>query len=319
MTELDSTPKKGSGFLFIFLVISLLVLAYMAFIYAKKNKALNECSNASKELEVEIQGMNEMMSSYVGDMSNDLRKDFQTMLATYDDLKLKDADKSSAINDQKAKIQNLLTQLNTNKKMSAQELFAFRKENETLRHIMRGYVKQIDSLNTLNVRLSSDLDTKTQELHVTAGERDGYKQVAEENAAQVKKGAKLQAFSISSSGLRMKLNNTTESTTKARNCIQFKTAFTIGSNPLTKPGRKTVYLQVTSPSGNVLQLKENFIVATDQGSVAYSDKKDIDYSGENIDVTIYYDLKEGEAVKGSYGVKLFSEGQQIGADSFSLK
>ena len=37
MTELDSTPKKGSGILFIVLVLSLLVLAYMAFIYAKKN------------------------------------------------------------------------------------------------------------------------------------------------------------------------------------------------------------------------------------------------------------------------------------------
>ena len=58
---------------------------------------------------------------------------------------------------------------------------------------MRGYVKQIDSLNTLNIKLTSVLDETTTKLTETTNERDTYKQDAEQKSEQLKKGAKLQA------------------------------------------------------------------------------------------------------------------------------
>ncbi|NDF59621.1 MAG: hypothetical protein EB100_00930 [Crocinitomicaceae bacterium] len=319
MEENIESGKKSTGILFILLIAALVIIGYMSLKITQKNKLINECSNNRLELEADMAGMNDMMSGYVGNMSNDLRKDFQQMLNTYDALKTKDSSQNKSIEQQKQKIQGLMNQLNSNKKLSAQELFTLRKENETLRNIMKGYVKQIDSLNTLNVRLSSDLDVKTQELTTTTTERDHYKVQAQESAEQVKKGSKLQLFGITSTGLRLKLNNTTEPTSKSRNCIQMKSSFTVASNPLTKSGRKVIYMQITSPDGNVLQGKENFVVSTEIGTVAYSDKKEIDYNNENLDVVIYYDVKEGEATKGNYKVKMFCEGQLIGSDSFTLK
>lgn len=58
---------------------------------------------------------------------------------------------------------------------------------------------------------------------------------------------------------------------------------------------------------------------TDNGEQFYSDKKDIDYNNQAIDLTIYYDLKGQELMKGNYKVKIFCEGQMIGTDSFTLK
>ncbi len=319
MSEIQETKPKSNGALLLILIVLLIALAYMAFSWSKKNKALNECSNANKELEADMQGMNDMMSGYVGNMSNDLRKDFQQMLNTYDALKVKDSAQAQQVIAQKEKIQSLMNQLSSGKKLSAQQIYSLRKENETLRGIMKGYVKQIDSLNTMNVKLSSDLETKTQELTTTTSERDQYKSQAEESATLVKKGSKLQALGFNSGALRMKLNNMTETTNKAKSAVQLKAGFTITANPLTKPGMKKVYLQITAPDGRILQDKETNIVNTDGGTVAFSDKKDIDYNNENVDVTIYYDVKEGEVTKGNYKVKIICEGQVIGTDSFTLK
>jgi chemotaxis protein CheY-P-specific phosphatase CheC len=319
MSEIQENKTKNNGGLMLVLIALIIALGVLAYSWSNKNKALNECSNSNKELEADMEGMNQMMSGYVGNMSNDLRKDFQKMLATYDALKTKDSTQSENIQKQKEKIQSLLNELNTGKKLSAKQIYALNKENETLRGIMKGYVKQIDSLNTLNLKLSTELDNKTQELHTTVNERNQYKNQAEESAAQVKKGARLQALGFNSGALRMKLNNTTESTNKARNAIQVKSGFTITANPLTRPGMKTFYMQITSPEGIVLQARENNIIQTDGGSVAYSDKKAVDYNNDNLDVVIYYNLKEGEATKGNYTVKIFCEGQVVGTDSFTLK
>ena len=206
-----------------------------------------------------------------------------------------------------------------NGRLDARKIAQMTREIGTLRNIMKGYVVQIDSLNTLNVKLSSKLDQTTTELNSTQSERDNYKHEAEINAEQVKKGSKLQAFGISTTGLRMKLNNTTEETNKARNCVQIRSNFTISENPLTLAGNKTVFLQVINPDGKTLQSKSSNTLSTDQGSIAYSDKKEIDYQNQRIDMTIYYDMKNNEAIKGNYKVKIYCDGLLIGTDSFTLK
>jgi chromosome segregation ATPase len=292
----------------------------MAYLISAKNKEINILKNKNTELESDMQGMNDMLSSRVGgDMTNDLKKDFVKMLDVYDALIEKDASKSDSLNVQKQKIQSLIDKINSNKKLSAREIFTLRKENETLRNIMKGYVQQIDSLNTLNVELSSNLETKTTQLNQTIEERNQFKSDADASAAQVKKGSKLQAFSINSVGLRLKINNTTEETTKAKNCVQIKSSFTISENPLTPAGKKTVYMQIINPEGKTLQSKSSYVVSTDNGNIAYSDKKDIDYNNQSIDLAIFYDLGGEEAVNGNYKVKIFCDGQLIGSDSFTLK
>jgi lipopolysaccharide export system protein LptC len=314
-------PKKNNGVYLLIIIVLLVALAFMAYLLSSKNKEINNLMNANKELEADMQGMNDMLSSRVedGSMTNDLKKDFTNMLEIYDQLIEKDKSKADSLNVQKEKIQGLLDQISRNKKLSAREIFTLRKENETLRNIMKGYVHQIDSLNTLNIQLNSDLSTKTTQLNKTIEERNQFKTDAESSAAQVKKGSKLQAFGFSSAGLRLKLNNTTEETSKARNCVQIKSSFTISENPLTPAGRKSVYMQIISPDGKVLQSKSSNVVSTDIGNIAYSDRKEIDYSNQSVDVAIFYDLAGEDIEKGNYKVKIFCDGQLIGSDSFTLK
>jgi hypothetical protein len=319
MSDYTESPKKSNLPFVVIIVILLIGMAVMAVMLAKEKSALDDCSNENMTLLADMEGMNKMLEGYVGNMSNDLKTDFQNMLKTYDALIEKDKSKADSLNAQKEKIQSLIDELDSNKKMSAQQLYKMKKENETLRNIMKGYVRQIDSLNTLNLKLTSDLDKTSAELTSTKTERDQYKQEAEENAEQVRKGSKLQAYNFSSGALKMRLNNTTEETNRARNAVQFKSSFTISENPIAKAGNKNVYLQVVSPDGKTMQARSSNVIQTDQGSIPYSDAKEINYNNQRIDVTIYYDLKGETAVKGNYKVKIYCDGTLIGTDSFTLK
>ena len=318
MSEIENPQKKSNGAFVAIIIILLLGLAAMAYLWSSKNSDLNQCKTDNALLNADMDGMNEMMSGYVGGMTNDIKTDFKEMLKTYDLLLEKDKSKADSINKQKAEIAELLEKVERGN-MSARQLFSARKEIETMKRIMRGYIVQIDSLNTLNYRLTSDLETTNTKLTQTAGERDQYKNDAEKSAEQVKKGSKLQAYNFSSGGLRMKLNNTTEESNKAKNIVQIKSAFTISENPITPAGNKTVYLQVITPEGKTLQSSSGNIVSVDGGSIPYSDKKDIDYNNQRIDMAIYYRLNGEELTKGNYKVKIYCQGQLIGSDSFTLK
>lgn len=320
MAESDETTgKKGNGAFIAIILVLLVGLAILATMWSSKNSQLNDCSNENKLLKSDMAGMDQMMEGYVGNLSSDLKTDFQNMLKTYDALIQKDESKADSLNIQKEKIQKLINEINTNKKMSASQLFQLRKENETLRSIMKSYVMQIDSLNTLNLKLTSDLDQTTTKLTSTAVERDQYKQDAEEKTEQVKKGSRLQAYNFSSEGLKMKLNNTTEPTNRARTVVQMRSTFTISENPITAPGKKSVYMQIINPDGKTLQSRSSNTITTDLGTIAYSDKKEIDYQNQRVDLSIFYDLKGEEALKGNYKVKIYCEGILIGTDSFTLK
>jgi hypothetical protein len=316
----DQIKERNSNGIYLIIILLLLAcLAVFAYLYSVKRKEFNNCSNENILLKSDMQGMNDMMQAYVGNMSNDLKKDFKNMLATYDQLIEKDKSKADSLNMQKAQIQSLIDKLNSNKRLTASELYKLRKENETLRGIMRSYVRQIDSLNTLNIKLTSDLDQTSTKLNETTSERDQFRKESEEKGEKIKQGRRLQAYGFTSEALRMKLNKTTEQTDKAKNVIQFRSSFTISENSLTNAGRKSVYMQIIGPDGQTFQSSASNKIETDNGTIAYSDKKEIDYANQAVDLTIYYDLKSETASKGNYKVKIYCDGNLIGSDNFTLK
>jgi len=321
MSETEVPQRKNMNTAWIAIILILVVgLIFVGFKWSSTSSELEKMRAENKILKADIEEMNQMMSGVMGsDMTNDLKADFQQMLETYDALIKKDATQSDSLTVQKVKIQKLLDEINSGKKKSAQDIARLRRENETLRQIMIGYVKQIDELNTLNIKLESDLDETTNKLNTTTGERDEYKQQADLSAEQVRKGSKLNAYPIASTGLRVKLNNTVEPTAKAKNCVQVRSTFTIAENAIATPGAKTVYMAVIAPDGKTMQRSSGNIVQTESGAVPYSDKKEINYNNKNVDVAIFYNLDGAEPVAGTYKVRIYCDGQQIGSDSFTLK
>ncbi len=319
MTE-EQAPKSSNGIYLGFIFLLLIGISALAYAWSTQRAKLNQCKNENAALTNDMASMEEMLGGYVnvGDLSKDLKKDFRNMLENYDKLIEMDATKADSLNKQKDRINELLQKVESGK-LTYRELMKVRKENETLRGIMRSYVRTIDSLNTLNIKIGSELVETNAKLSTTSNERDEYRKAAETSQQQVKKGSKLQAYNIQSSALRLKLNNTTEATDKAKNAVQIRSSFTLSENVLANAGKKIVYMQVTGPNGQILQTKANYILDTESGSISYSERKEIDYQNEAIDLTIYYSIKGESLQKGAYKVSLFCDGYLIGTDSFSLK
>jgi DNA repair ATPase RecN len=299
-------------------------IAYLSKIYSDKIQELNKALGENTKLKSDLNEVNKSIGSVVDieGRSNDLKTNLTKMLSNYDELIKMDKSKADSLNIEKSKIQGLLNQINTLKSqgnLTYSKLLKMERENETLREIMKGYIKEIDQLNQLNKQIQTDLDETSEKLTTTETERDEYKKVAEETSEKVKQGAKLQAYSFTSSGMELKRNNSTKETTKAKETIQIKCLFTVGSNSLASAGKKTVYMQVITPEGKTLQSRSSNIVNVDGTSIPFSEKRDIDYENNNIDVGIYYDMRGEKATKGTYKVRLYCEGNLIGTDSFTLK
>lgn len=152
MSEIQQSQKKGNGGFVAVILLLLIGLGAIAYFLSASNKQLDLCKNDNRMLNADMEGMNQMMSGYLGTMSNDMKTDFTSMLDTYDALLEKDKTQADSINSHKERILELQDQVKRGK-MSAHQLFKARKEIETMKQIMRGYIVQIDSLNTLNLTL----------------------------------------------------------------------------------------------------------------------------------------------------------------------
>lgn len=316
--ENQPTAPKSNSFYFVFIFLLLAGLAGLTLAWSRQRAALNTCKNSNAELLADMADMESALSGYTGTMKQDLKSDLQQMLRNYNKLIEKDSSKADSLNAQKAQITDLLRKLDRSK-LTARDLVKARKENETLRSIMRSYARTIDSLNTLNIDLGSRLEETNVKLTNTSTERDTYKKQAEESQQQIKKGSKLQAYNFKSEALKQRVNNTMETTDRAKNAVQFRSSFTLSENILTNAGKKYIYMQIVGPNGEALQASSNFVTETESGSIAYSQRKEIDYQNQALDLTIYYELKGETASKGLYRVRIYCDGQLIGSDSFSLK
>lgn len=320
MSEETKTKKSGNGGFIAAILILLGGAGFLGYKWSGSKSELEKCSNENKELNADMKGMNQMMEGYVGDMKNDLKTDFKNMLDTYDALIEKDKSKADSLNVQKEKIQQLIGELDKSKKLSAWQIKKLRDENGELKRIMRGYIVQIDSLNTLNLRLTSDLDSTKNVLDVTSVERDQYKQDLDNSNEIIQQASKLSAHSFSSMALKPKIGNGMKQTPRAKAARQIVSNFTIAKNSTAPKGNLDVYMQVISPEGKVLQRRASDIVSLNSGKVAYSAMKPgVNYQGQSVDVSVYFDLNDTRLSKGNYKVKIFCRGEVIGTDSFTLK
>ena len=77
MSEFKESPKR-SNLPFVAIIVLLLIgMAVMAVLLSKKKSALDDCTNENMTLLADMEGMNQMLQGYVGNMSNDLKTDFQ--------------------------------------------------------------------------------------------------------------------------------------------------------------------------------------------------------------------------------------------------
>ena len=92
--------------------------------------------------------------------------------------------------------------------------------------------------------------------------------------------------------------------------------FTIVKNVTAQNGQRIVYARILKPDNSVMGKKGTFTY--EDTSLEYTEKKYIDYTGEEQKMTMYSDVAEFLEA-GTYRIFIFCDSQMIGQTNFTLK
>jgi flagellar basal body-associated protein FliL len=305
MEEQTSEDNRKKGGL-LWIVIGLLVVANSVtfwMYWQEKNKAASE---------VVIKEQVIVERDNVKDELLQLQKD-------YGNLQTSDKTLQAEIEAKKAEIAQLLVDAEKHKG-DAYIISKLKKESETLRQIMRGYVRTIDSLGTLNKTLIVEKNNVLKELDTEKGKITGLNKDKEDLQATIQKGSILTCFNVVAKGVKFKSGGKKESeTTKASRTQKIKVSFSLGENKIAKAGEKTVYVRIVTPDGKEMakNYDDNYKFTFNKSSGYFAGKETLNYSNAEISGVTYCE-GQGDLVSGNYIIEISCDGVIIGSSNLRL-
>ena len=112
-------------------------------------------------------------------------------------------------------------------------------------------------------------------------------------------------------------NKRGKKTTRIKRITRFDIGFTIVKNITAQTGQRAIYVRITKPNQEVLTKSASNTFPYEDRNIAYSIKKYIEYTGEEQNVMVYWDVEEFLQA-GTYRVDIFADGNLIGSQSFEL-
>ena len=212
----------------------------------------------------------------------------------------------------KDKVEKLLAELKSQKISSQKRISELQDEIKTLKGIMRHYVQIIDSLGKENAGLRAEnLEMRNKNELLTSQ----MSEVSQKNENLTKRMILAEKLNVTGVTLTpIKSSGKTEKNIKKAK--QLKVTFTIPQNNSTPVGEKTLFVRITSPEGTVLGAHGSF--SFEGGSLPYTEKKTIEYTGQEIaGLTIYWNVNTA-LTPGDYTVEIFADNYRLTSRRFSI-
>ena len=175
-----------------------------------------------------------------------LQSDFENLNSDYDSI-------NSQLDTSREQVAMLIEKLNHTEATNRAKIRQYEKELGTLRTIMKGYIVQIDSLNTLNKKLTADAAAARREAAEARSANEELTQQVEHLSTQVSAGKVLKARAISLTGY---YSNNKPGDRHSR--VDYMVAgLTLVENSLADRGPVRVYVRVKDPEGILLMNNES--------------------------------------------------------------
>ena len=299
-SEIDS--KKNAtrliilGILVALIAIAIAVLGYHYF-YTKplleENEELKELAELEKqEMESQYRDFDVQYEMLQSQLSND------SLIAQ--------------IENERRHTQQLLEELERTKATDAAEIKRLKAEIASLREVLRSYIMQVDSLNRINHSLNEENTQIKEQISVANTQITNLSTERNELKDKVNIAAQLDAtgFWVTPKDKKSK------DAKKVKDVKKLAFGFTIVKNVTAQNGQRTLYARILKPDNSVMGKKGTF--PYENTDLEYTEKKYIDYTGEEEKVTMYSDVTEFLEA-GTYKLFIFCDKQMIGQTSFTLK
>ena len=273
-------------------VVALALAGALAWIWSQKSGLVHELEGEKAELTEQLLH---------------LQSDFENLNSEYENI-------NSQLDTSLEQVALLIDKLSKTEATNRAKIRQYEKELGTLRSIMRGYIVQIDSLNTLNKKLTADAAAARQEAAESRRANENLTRQVENLSGQVAAGAVIKAR-----GLHVNAYNGSDKVTDRSSRVTYLVAtLSLVENEIAERGPVRVYVRVTDPSGNVLQNGSSSTVTVGGTPIATTASREVDYEGQEVEMSIY--IKDvGEFVKGIYTVEAYTTNGPMGRAEVMLR
>ena len=297
--EEDYTPRPDSGksirgYRIVIIILSVILVAIAALYFGIHRQQMLD---------------NELLRADRDSIQNDLGR----LMEDYDNLHVANDSISASLDIERGRADSLMNQLRKERRWSLAKIKQYEKEVGTLRTVMRGYLHQIDSLNSLNQKLITENISYRKEISSATLRAEMAEEKAAELDNKVRAGAVIKARGIRLTGL----NARNKEVSRIRNAERVRVDFVLTANELTTPGNKAIYMRLTSPDGYVLTTEAMPTFEYEGERLSYSAMREVDYQNQDLEVGIYFDSSGFAA--GTYLVQLYCDGYMIGSAEIAMR
>ena len=252
-----------------------------------------------KELNVEKEAYTELMISQKGPYDS-LSSDYESI--------------NSQLDSSKEEVNQLIERIKKTEATNRAQMRKYEKELGTLRSIMRNYIVQIDSLNTLNHKLTADAAAARREAAASRAENEELKGKVDNLSGQVAAGSV-----IKSRGLSIAAYNSSDKVTdRSSRVVRLLTTLSLVENDLAPKGPVRVYIRVKDPEGVLLTNSTQTSFVFGGQSMVASASREVDYQGKEVELSIYLNEIPSYA-PGIYTVEAYTTQALLGKAELLLR
>ena len=304
---MDSENKKKSNQpIWLYAILGLLAIALVFLLVRNSSlKTDKEALEAEKEMQrLDFQAEVDSLMK----VHNELKE-------SYGELSLELAEKDSIIQADAVEIKKLLD--------SQWDYNRIKKKLANLQNISQRYVRQMDSLYTVNRELVAENERIREEFQAERRQNTNLTRQKEELTNKVNQAATMKISNYNAKAVRFKGSGKESDTDRASRAERIRIDFTVAANELIEPGTKLFYVRIADPKRAIISkgTGDEYSFKSNGETLQFTEKVRVNYDGTETAVRAYYVKPDAyELMPGTYFIDVYEEGGKlIGQTAIDLK
>lgn len=244
-----------------------------------------------------------------------LMKVHNELKENYGELSKELAEKDSIIQADAVEIKRLLD--------SQWDYYRIKKKLAALQEISQGYVRQMDSLYTVNRELVAENERIREEYQNERRQNTNLTRQKEELTNKVNQASTLKLYNYTAHAVRFKGNGSEATTDRASRAERIRIDFTLAANDIVEPGTQIFYVRIADPRRAIISkgTGDEYAFQSNGETLQFTEKVRVNYDGKETAVRAYYVKPDAyEMLPGTYFIDVYEQGGKlIGQTAIDLK
>ncbi|MBO4595282.1 MAG: hypothetical protein J5632_01555 [Bacteroidales bacterium] len=279
----EEAERKENGGLrstvWILVVIALALAALLGYVWLQKSELVGELETEKQELTQQIEA---------------LQKDYSSLSSEYDSI-------NAQLDSSREEVSQLVERIKRTQAVDRAKIRQYEKELGTLRSIMRNYIVQIDSLNTLNHKLAAERDEARRSAEEQGRKNVELSEKVENLSSRIAVGSVIKARGLSLTAF----NGSDKKTDRSSRVVRMVVGMTLLENDLAEKGPVRVFVRVKDPEGMLLLDGTNASFSFGGEALPATASREIDYQGQDVEISVFVN-NTGAFSKGIYTVEAYT-------------